>query len=49
MGSNSAPTPDVDPRELERTKEMWRNFSKLITYSTATTLVILVLMAWFLL
>ncbi|HEY8191748.1 MAG TPA: aa3-type cytochrome c oxidase subunit IV [Alphaproteobacteria bacterium] len=49
MGNHSSPAPDVDPRELERTKEMWHNFSKLITYSTATTLVILVLMAWFLL
>ena len=40
---------EVDAKELERTVGMWRNFTNLIKYSTATTLVVLVLMSWFLL
>ena len=38
---------DADPAQLERAQEMWHNFKRLATWSTAHILVILVLLAWF--
>lgn len=48
MGNMTGNT-EVDSKELERTREMWHNFTNLIKYSTISAIVILALMAAFLL
>ena len=47
--ANAADNAHADPRETERAREMWGNFTKLVKWSAVHVIVLLVLMAWFLL